>query len=123
MHIYYYLFIFSFCLEAKRKNEPKKKNSLIAAMPSASQRTCLRQVHYVCFVLRTKSLPSLKNGSDYYAKRGVVLSRAKRFLPLGKNTNYRASGLIVRSTIVISVFFFSAYFSFCVAIKKKSRLR
>ena len=27
-YIIYILFIFSFCLEAKRKNEPKKKNSL-----------------------------------------------------------------------------------------------
>ena len=29
------MFIFSFCLDAKRKNEPKKKNTLITAMPSA----------------------------------------------------------------------------------------
>ena len=39
-----YLFIFSFCLEAKRKNEPKKKNSLIH---SNAIRHCTRPLNAV----------------------------------------------------------------------------
>ena len=35
-YIIYILFIFSFCLEAKRKNEPKKKNSLATILPAAA---------------------------------------------------------------------------------------
>jgi len=56
--------------------------------------------------------------------RGVVLSRAKRFLPLGKNNILpRKRSYAAKGSIIISVFFFSVHFSFCVAIKKKSEQR
>ena len=54
------MFIFSFCLEAKRKNEPKKKNSLIN---SNAIRHCTRPLNAVIYVFayfRQKSFSAAK---------------------------------------------------------------
>ncbi len=55
MYYAYYLFIFSFCLEAKRKNEPKKKNSHYTTLPPAAFRS--QNISIICsyvFALQAK---------------------------------------------------------------------
>ena len=59
------MFIFSFCLDAKRKNEPKKKNTLITAMPDGI--APLAGYKYKMFIRfcpnGQKSIRRLKNGA------------------------------------------------------------
>jgi hypothetical protein len=77
---------------------------------------------------RTKSIANLKNGSHAApdltnARR--CFSRAERFLPiLGKNTFYRASGLVqcLMALLLISEFFFfgSFFLTWLLAIDSSS---
>ena len=107
--------------ETGRKETPRPAlRSLINCKCSSIRRITRYRSNKSAFdVLSHNIYCSLRKGRIANAQRSF--SCAERFLPTGKNTYYRVSGLIPPKAVLFhSVFFFSVHFSFCVAIKKKS---
>ena len=122
--IYCSLFFF---IATKKEKWTEKKNTLFTALPKGiAPRNNIEQNCSYVLSCRTKSIANLKNGSHAapdFTNARRCFSRAERFLPvLGKNTSYRASGLVqcLMALLLISeFFFFGSFFLFASRQKEK----
>ena len=126
MHVSSFLF---FCLRGKRKEMNQRKENFADYNTAFGGIRPLAREH-VFLPFRQKSLSTAKDNAvrllSLYQRRRC-LRRLIDFCPSGQKRMYNLylylmSGAMPLSIAIISVFFFSVCFSFCIAIKKKSRL-